>query len=291
MDIASDGLGGYTLAYVAAGEWLRYTMAVASAGSYTLEARVASPGAGGTFHVEVDGVNASGPLAVPNTGSWQVWQPVTTAGISLTAGVHVVRIVFDASGVTGWWGNLNSLRWAAAGAPPRPATPCGGTAAAIPGQIEAENFDEGGEGIAFHDQTPGNTGGQYRQTDVDIAASDGATGFTLAYVTGGEWLKYSVSVASTGSYTLEARIASPGTGGTFHIEVDGVNVTGLLTAPTSGGWQTWTSLIVNNVPLTAGAHVMRVVFDTHGGTGFWGNLDYLRWSRIAAPTAVQGSGF
>ena len=294
VDIASDGLGGYTLAYVAAGEWLRYTMAVASAGSYTLEARVASPGTGGTFHIEVDGVNASGTLAVPNTGSWQVWQPVATAGIALTAGPHAVRIVFDSNGATGWWGNLNSLRWVAAGAPPPASTPFGGTAAAIPGQIEAENFDEGGEGVAFHDLTPGNSGGEYRQTGVDIAAaSDGTAGFTLGYVTAGEWLKYSVSVASTGSYTLEARIASPGTGGTFHVEVDGVNVTGSLTAPTSGGWQAWTSLLVSNITLTAGAHVVRVVFDTNGVTGFWGNLNYLRWSRGAGAgvTEVQGSGF
>jgi len=285
VDIAADGLGGYTLAYVAAGEWLKYTMTVASAGNYTLEARVASPGAGGTFHVEVDGVNASGTLAVPNTGSWQVWQTVGTAGIALTAGSHVVRIVFDANGATGWSGNLSSLRWAVAGATPPASTPFGGIAAAIPGQIEAENFDDGGEGIAFHDLSPGNSGGQYRQTDVDIAAaSDGTAGFTLGYVTAGEWLKYSVSVASSGSYTLEARIASLETGGTFHIEVDGVNVTGSLTAPSSGSWQMWTSLVVNNVPLTAGAHVMRVVFDTNGVTGFWGNLNYLKWNGAASST-------
>jgi predicted Rdx family selenoprotein len=285
VDIASDGLGGYTLAYVAAGEWLNYSVSVATAGSYTLEARVASPGTGGTFHVEVDGTVATGALAVPNTGSWQTWQVVVTPGIALTAGPHVVRIVFDSNGATGWWGNLNSLRWSVAGALPPAPMPFGGVAAAIPGFVEAENFDEGGEGIAFHDLTPGNSGGQYRQTDVDIAAaSDGQAGFTLGYVTAGEWLKYSVLVASTGSYTLEARIASPGSGGTFHIEVDGVNVTGTLAAPNSGGWQTWTTLIVGNVPLEAGPHVMRVVFDTNGVTGFWGNLNYVRWIAAGSPT-------
>ena len=62
------------MSYVAAGEWLKYSISVASAGSYTLEARVASSGAGGTFHVEVDGVNVTGPLTVPNTGGWQTWR-------------------------------------------------------------------------------------------------------------------------------------------------------------------------------------------------------------------------
>src|SRR4029077_18842783 len=29
----------------------------------------------------------------------------------------------------------------------------------IPGKIEAENYDSGGEGLAYHDTTPGNSGG------------------------------------------------------------------------------------------------------------------------------------
>src|SRR5438132_14030850 len=40
---------------------------------------------------------------------------------------------------------------------------------AIPGIIEAENFDDGGEGSAYHDTTPGNALGQYRATAADIA--------------------------------------------------------------------------------------------------------------------------
>src|SRR5215475_1822676 len=49
-------------------------------------------------------------------------------------------------------------------------TPYFGSAVAIPGVVEVENFDAGGEGVAYHDDGPGNAGGQYRQTDVDIAA-------------------------------------------------------------------------------------------------------------------------
>src|SRR5262249_9977309 len=35
-------------------------------------------------------------------------------------------------------------------------TPFGGLPAVIPGQIEAENFDDGGEGVAYHDSKVGN---------------------------------------------------------------------------------------------------------------------------------------
>ena len=86
-------------------------MSVTASGSYRLDARVASPGTGGTFHVEVDGVDATGPLSVPNTGGWQTWQTITSAPVSLTAGPHVLRVVFDTNGATGYWGNLNYLRW------------------------------------------------------------------------------------------------------------------------------------------------------------------------------------
>jgi subtilisin family serine protease/predicted Rdx family selenoprotein len=287
VDISTtlDTGGGYSLSYVAAGEWLKYSVAVTAAGSYTLEARVASSGAGGTFHIEVDGVNVTGSLAVPNTGGWQTWKSVNVSGIPLSAGAHILRVVIDTNGPTGSWGNLNYLRWT----PFVPPTPFGGTPALVPGVIEAENFDEGGEGLAYHDLTSGNATGQYRQTDVDISTTlDTGGGYSLSYVTAGEWLRYSISVAATGSYTLEARVASSGTGGKFHIEVDGVNVTGSLSVPNTGGWQTWKSVNAGGIPLTAGAHLLRFVIDTNGATGSWGNLNYLRWTPFVPSTPFGG---
>ena len=286
IETTLDTGGGYSLSYVTAGEWLKYSVSVAATSVYTLEARVASSGAGGIFHVEVDGVDATGPLAVPNTGGWQTWRSIVVGGVSLTAGAHALRVVIDTNGGTGYVGNLNSLRWQ----PFVPSTPFGGTRAAIPGLIEAENFDEGGEGIAYHDTTTGNSGGAYRQTDVDIESTlDSGGGYSLSYVMAGEWLKYSVSVAATAAYTLEARVASSGAGGTFHVEVDGVDATGPLAVPNTGGWQTWKSILVGGVPLTAGAHVLRVVIDTNGALGYVGNLNSLRWLPFVPSTPFGGT--
>ena len=267
-------------------------MSVAATDSYTLDARVASSGAGGAFHVEVDGVDVTGRLAVTDTGGWQSWRSILVYGIPLTAGPHVLRVVIDTNGATGWWGNLNSLRWTVGSAPPS-STPFGGAAALIPGLVEAERFDDGGEGIAYHDLTAGNTSGQYRQTDVDIeTASDSGGGYSLSYVAAGEWLKYSVSVAATASYTLEARVASAGQGGAFHLEVDGADVTGPMVVPSTGGWQNWITISRAGIPLTAGAHVLRVVIDTKGSTGWWGNLNYLRWIPFtASQSSVEGTRY
>ena len=58
---------------------------------------------GGTFHVEFNGVNKTGSITVPNTGDWQAWQTISTS-VQLTAGLQVMRVVFDTSTDVG---NLN----------------------------------------------------------------------------------------------------------------------------------------------------------------------------------------
>ena len=79
-------------------------------------------------------------------------------------------------------------------------------------------------------------------------------------------------------YTLELRVASPGAGGTAHVEIDGVNATGSIVVPNTGGWQTWTSVLVPGIPISAGPHVLRLVVDTAGSTGYFGNINFVRWT-------------
>jgi Calcineurin-like phosphoesterase/Carbohydrate binding module (family 6) len=64
---AADVGGGYTIGWADAGEWLGYSVVVDEAGEYNIDVRVASAGPGGTFHIEVDGVDQTGPLLVPDT--------------------------------------------------------------------------------------------------------------------------------------------------------------------------------------------------------------------------------
>jgi hypothetical protein len=77
------------------GEWLEYTVDVLATDSYELNLRVAANGDGKVFHIEMDGTDVTGPIAVPNTGGWQTWQTVTVNNIHLTEGEHVMRIAFD----------------------------------------------------------------------------------------------------------------------------------------------------------------------------------------------------
>jgi methionine-rich copper-binding protein CopC len=154
-------------------------------------------------------------------------------------------------------------------------TPYGGTAWAIPGTIQAENFDNGGEGVAYKDTTAGNSGGAYRNTDVDIqGTSDSGGGYNVGWIAPTEWLNYTVNVAASGTYQLSLRVASSGQGGKFHVDFGGVNATGTLTIPNTGGWQNWQT-ITTNVHLTAGQQIMQVDWDTNGASGYVGNLNWV----------------
>jgi hypothetical protein len=280
VDIAEDGSGGFTVGWMSPSEWLAYSVNVATAGTYTLEFKVASLGAGGTFHLEANGTNVTGPLTVPNTNGWLSWQTVTKTGVTLGAGSQVWRLVMDTNGSSGAVGNVNSIRVVSGGGttppPPTGNTPYGGTPTALPGLLQAENFDEGGPNVGYVDTTAGNAGGQYRTADsVDIEASgDAGGGYNLGWVKAGEWLKYTVNVAAAGTYTLEFRVAAPSNGGTFHLEVNGADKTGPMTIPSTGGYQSWTTISKTGVALSAGQQVWRLVIDSAGSVV--GNINYIR---------------
>lgn len=82
----------------AGGQWMQYTVNVASAGSYSFMARAGSSTNGSTFHFEVDGVDRTGPMSIPYTGSADAYDFATINDIWLDAGQHVIRVVTDGSG-------------------------------------------------------------------------------------------------------------------------------------------------------------------------------------------------
>jgi hypothetical protein len=197
---------------------------------------------------------------------------VTVPHLSLAAGIHTLRLVFDTNGSTGGVANVNRIELSRSGG----STAFGGTATVLPGTIEAENFDEGGASVAYVDTTAGNRGGAYRQTDVDIeATTDAGGGFDVAWTRAGEWLMYTANVSASGTYALDLRVASVGGGGIVRIDVDGTDVTGPLTIPNTGGWQTWTTLRKSGVALTSGVHRIRLVFVAAGTDGI-ANVNFLR---------------
>lgn len=166
--------------------------------------------------------------------------------------------------------------------------------ATIPGVVQAEDFDNGGEGVAYHDLMPGNAGNQYRTSDVDVRALQSAGGgFAVFNAYAGEWLEYTVNIATAGTYDVNVSVAARYEGGTFHLEVDGVNVTGALRVPATGSWQTFQPLTRSGVNLPAGTHVLKLVFDTNGTETVCGDFDAISFTpgtpSTASPTLVSNA--
>ena len=102
---------GYDLGWTGGGQWFRYTVNAAGAGTYKVSLRVASPsGVTDGLHIaNLAGTNLSGNINVPDTGGWQDWTTVT-ANVTLTAGTQTLVVDED----NGGW-NLHSLNFAPTG--------------------------------------------------------------------------------------------------------------------------------------------------------------------------------
>ena len=278
VDIEVSSEGGYNVGWISAGEWLSYTVNVAAAGTYTFEFRVASPG-GGSLHLEFNGENKTGSVGVPATGGWQSWTTVRREA-TLSAGLQVMRVVFDTSDInlTAMLASPGSSGSGGSGSSGG-SGPYGGSVWTLPGTVQAEDFDQGGNGVGYYDTSPGNSGGAYRATDVDIEAT--SSGYAVGWAAAGEWLKYSVNVTAGANYRVVARVASAGNGGTFHVEFNGIDRTGAMRIPNTGGWTSYQDVAVN-VWLDPAQQPMRIVMDSNGSTGWVGNVSSIRVEEIAA---------
>lgn len=138
----------------------------------------------------------------------------------------------------------------------------------LPGTLQFENFDEGGEGLTYHDTDTKNEGGVSYRTDapgVDIVTGNG--GYALGYTATGEWLEYTVNVTEAGIYSYEAYVSSGLSGSGFSVSLKGdYGFTELckVSVPQTGdnNWDNYRAVKGNfNIPLETGQHILRVTID------------------------------
>ena len=168
--------------------------------------------------------------------------------------------------------------------------PFTGTPIPLPGILEVEAYDQGGQGLAYNDADAENIPNAFRQNDgVDLGAHDG--GFILEYVEQGEWIEYTVDVAEAAFYEVTAEVASEQNAGTFRITSDLNDASTTFTVPTTNDWYTFTEIEANApILLPAGIQVLRL--EITNGTPF--NLDRLVFSDPTTPTSeveAQTAGF
>jgi endo-1,4-beta-xylanase len=143
---------------------------------------------------------------------------------------------------------------------------------AIPGTLEAENYDVGGQDQAYNDADATNQGGVYRQDQVDIVAIP--NGNVVGYTATGEWLEYTVNVASAGIYAFNARVSAGADGASFRLFVGNTAITDTVKIANGGSWDTYANVTGRTVSLNAGTQVVRIAI-----TGGNGNIDAITFSK------------
>ena len=91
-------------------------------------------------------------------------------------------------------------------------TPFGGSEISIPGRVEAEDFDEGGDGVAFNEEysewEPSANDNPYRANSaVDIGLIASSTDYGVGFTVSGEWLEYTIDVQADGWYNVAFNVA------------------------------------------------------------------------------------
>ena len=150
-----------------------------------------------------------------------------------------------------------------------------GAPAAIPGKIEAENYDLGGSRVSFYDKSSANEGGFYRKDAVDIVVLDSADlskGYALGYTQDGEWLEYTVNVEKDSKFAVEVQMATASEKAGVQLFVDGKSASDTLIAKQGEDWSTYTAVQANVGTLSAGEHVLKLQI-----VGNYVNIDWLRF--------------
>ncbi len=250
IEATGDVGGGSNLAWIEAGEFLTYDVNISTKGDYDLVLRVATP-SGDTKEVDVVIGGKTYTASFSNTGGWQTYQDVVVSNVSLNAGVQELRLNMKSNGF-----NLNYLELVEKELGTKPPSP-----GAI--RIEAEDYKAGANDVAYFDTEAENFGGEYRPgepVDIEVTGDEGG-GFNVAFIQAGEFLTYDVNIPEARNYNLVLRVASPTPEAKSLDAVIG-GQTYTATFDTTGDWQVYTDVIINNVNLAAGAQVLRLDFNS-----------------------------
>ena len=110
-----DASNGHGIGWTKAGEWVAYSVEVKESGDYDVKFVLSAPSEGGKIHLDFNGKDVTGPIAVPNTGSFQKLGSVTKKNVPLNAGKYVMKMVMDANGKSGWVSDIDLIEFTQSG--------------------------------------------------------------------------------------------------------------------------------------------------------------------------------
>lgn len=181
----------------------------------------------------------------------------------------------------------------------------------IPGKIECEFYDHGGEGIAYHDSDKINNGsgklnpanGTYlnefrmnESVDISYTKSNNVDNnpygkimpimdqLYVGWTVPGEWVNYSVKVKKSGTYKIAVAYTSNGNGA-ISFDIDNKPATSEITIPSTHNdadtvawrqWHHWNRIdSLTSVNISKGKHLLTLHIAQHGQM----NFDYFEFHK------------
>lgn len=149
-----------------------------------------------------------------------------------------------------------------------------GVAQTLPGQLEVERYDVGGEGISYHDEddkyeSEATTFRNDTGVDLDVT-EDG--GYVLGWTKKGEWLTYTVDILYDDTYTWTAKVASGLDGSAFSLQIDGKAIADVIEVPNTESWTQYTTVTGKTPMLAAGKHTLKLNIESD-----YCNIDYIQF--------------
>ncbi|MGD0941470.1 MAG: family 16 glycosylhydrolase [Terracidiphilus sp.] len=157
-----------------------------------------------------------------------------------------------------------------------------GTAVTLPGVVQAEDFDSGGEGYSYAATMKHKGFSPFRQNDgpsvkqIETRGEPDVVpgGYYVSDLSVNDYLNYSVTIAKEGTFVFHVRVASEGAGGSIHFNLDRKPITKPIRIPDTGGQEIWRDVSSDAVHLPAGEHIVAIVVDSTGTGVSAGNIDF-----------------
>nr|WP_297460315.1 carbohydrate-binding protein [uncultured Halomonas sp.] len=127
--------------------------------------------------------------------------------------------------------------------------------------LDANLFDNGGQGVAYNDTTGSHQGASLRDDEaVDI--SNGT--LALGYIDDGEWVEYTINVETAGTYSLSFLTSAVDGGRSItaaFAQGDGFYASGAIDLPDTGSFTSFQNVGPLEFDLEAGEQTLRLTFN------------------------------
>jgi beta-glucanase (GH16 family) len=121
------------------------------------------------------------------------------------------------------------------------------------------------------------------------STTDAGGGLDVGWIDAGDWMEYnSINFPTSGTYTVQYRVASPN-GGKLSMDLNAGSIQlGAVNIPATGGWQNWTT-VSQTVNVNAGTYNLGIYAQTGGWNINWFTITKQGSARMAQTSSLTNA--